>query len=156
MRRSSLVCLALLAASLTGCTATARLYPVKGPLAAATPPPVLSARVTAHPPHSLSVLMTLPDGERIGGSLYVVMPAPKAPLPADVPPAMTAEWDTVYGKGAYVAHVLGQGQDARGQLVGDRGTTIRMELHFDTVARRMTSVAEDNKGNLFKVTFDRG
>ncbi len=156
MRRSLLVCLTLAAAALTGCTAEIHLYPVKGPLVATTPPPVLNAKLTAHPPRSLSVMLALADGEKVTGSLYVTLPTPKEPLPPTVPLAMTTDWDAVYGHGTYVAHVLGQGQDARGKLIGEHGTTVNMEIHYTPGGPPLIGVAEDNKGNIYKVTVDRG
>ena len=71
---------------------------------------------------------------------------------------MTTQWDAVYGQGDYVAKVLGQGQDAQGVLTGSNGLTVKMEVHASGSANPahgtdVRGVAEDNKGNIYKVTF---
>jgi len=153
MKRLSSAWVLFCVAGLAGCSAYGHFYPVKGPLAAQTPPPVLVGKFTAHPPTKLTVAMTLNDGERATGTIYVVLPVPKKPVPANVPPAMTAQWDAVYGRGSYVARVLGQGQDGRGTIVGDRGTALNVEVSYNPRVSPLQGVAEDNAGNVYKVTF---
>lgn len=66
---------------------------------------------------------------------------------------MAANWDTVYGAGYYVAHVVGNKLYARAVLTGNRGTTIRAEFSNEHNERGQTKgVAEDNNGNVFKVS----
>jgi hypothetical protein len=43
---------------------------------------------------------------------------------------MVAVWDTIYGHGFYVAHVLGTPQFARATLTGDKGTTVELEVYL--------------------------
>jgi hypothetical protein len=123
-------------------------------MASQTPPAVLPAKFTVHPSaKTLVVSLTMSDGELVTGTLYMVMPVPKKPVPSSVPPAMTEDWDTVYGNGSYTAQVLGQGQDVRGVLTGNRGTSIRMELSYNPPSIPLEGVAQDDKGDLFKVAF---
>jgi hypothetical protein len=71
---------------------------------------------------------------------------------------MDAAWDTVYGQGYYLAHVLGEGQYGRATMTGNQGTSLQVEIH-SSVSRQgsemQTSqpkgVAKDSKGNLYKV-----
>jgi hypothetical protein len=66
---------------------------------------------------------------------------------------MAADWDAVYGTGYYVAHVLGNKLYARAILTGNMGTTIRAEFSNEHNERGQTrGVAEDSKGNVFKVS----
>ena len=104
------LCLLLLGIStMLGCTHTARLYPVQGPLSAQTPLPVLFAKITgAFNPGDISVVLS--DGEMCKGRWVLVHPvqAPKGGTTANVTTnVMSPVWDTVYGPGFYVSHVLG-------------------------------------------------
>src|SRR6516225_3084736 len=96
---------------LAGCTRPARLYPVQGPLSAQTPTPVLFAKVTgAVYPAGISVV--LGDGEQCRGRWTQVEPvqASKGASTGSLVTTagdMSPVWDSVYGPGYYVAHVLG-------------------------------------------------
>ena len=106
-----LLCTALLCTLLISCHATARLYPVQGPLA---------------------------DSDM-------------APL-----------WDSVYGSGFYVAHVLGTRLYARASLAGKTGDSLKVEFYRPEgggnseavpIQGSVRGVAKDGKGNVYKVTF---
>ena len=105
------LCLVLLGIStMLGCSRTARLYPVQGPLSAQTPLPVLVAKVTgAFSPGTISVVLS--DGEICKGRWTQVPPVqvPQGANTANAPATngMSSVWDTVYGSGFYVSHVLG-------------------------------------------------
>ena len=150
---ASILCLGLIA----GCSVLGNFYPVKGPLAASSPGSVFALKFTLHPPASFTVTGTV-AGESVTGTLYRLLPVPKNPPPVTPPPPMTTQWDEVYRQGAYVATVLGTGQDARGTLTGSNGTTFTVEIHAvqpatSGVLGPVMGVAEDSHGNLFKVTF---
>ena len=157
----SLLALSLLCVStLTGC-ATARLYPIQGPLSMRTPPPVYVAKMTgAFNSGDFSVVIG--DGEVCKGR-WAQVPRPNtsnAATTASAPPAnnLSAEWDTVYGTGFYVAHVLGARLYARAVLTGNRGTILNVELYKpdkvrDTAVGAIKGVAKDDKGNIYKVAF---
>jgi hypothetical protein len=158
--KSRLVLLLLGVFTLSGC-ATARLYPVQGPLATQTPSPVYVAKFTgAFTSGNFSVV--LGDGEVCKGR-WAQVPRPKtsdAATPATAGPAnnLSAEWDTVYGTGFYVAHVLGARLYARSVVTGNRGTVLNVELYKpdkveNTTAAAIKGVAKDDKGNIYKVAF---
>lgn len=69
---------------------------------------------------------------------------------------MEAAWDSVYGSGFFVSHLLGK-ERIRATLIGDRGTRLNVELfsHSDSrgILRDIMGVARDDHGNLYKVTF---
>lgn len=170
-KRISLILLAAL--TMFGCTRTARLYPVQGPLSAQTPAPVVLARITGTlNPGDISVV--LGDGEVCRGrwarvpSIDVARGATTATVP--VTGDMSVVWDTVYGTGFYVAHVLGARLYAQAVVTGNRGTVINVELYkpeqqheadvfFDRAIQHgdggsfgaIKGVARDNKGNIFKI-----
>jgi hypothetical protein len=136
-----------------GCSINGRFYPIKGPLAAQAPQPVFAGKFTARPPY-LDVTATLNNGEKATGSLLRVYPVPKGvTLPPPAP--MQDQWDEIFGKGNYVATVLGQGQDAQGVLTGSGGTILNVEIHANGMGGGTTlvGVAQDNKGNLYKIAF---
>jgi len=154
------LCLILLGIfSMLGCSQTVRLYPVQGPLSAQTPLPVLAARLTgALTSGDMSVVLN--DGEICKGRWAQVRPqttigAGTASVPAS---DMSAVWDSVYGSGFYVSHVLGARAYARAVMSGNRGTVLDVEMyrregkHADNAAGAITGVARDNKGNVYKVT----
>jgi hypothetical protein len=94
------------------------------------------------------------DGTKGTGILYMVQPIPKKPVPAGVPGAMSEQWDAVYGKGSYVAKVLGQGQIGRGTVVGEKGSALKVEVSYNPPVNPLEGVATDEAGNVYKVTFD--
>jgi hypothetical protein len=111
----------LVAFTLTGCRATGRLYPVQGPLSTQTPPPVLVAKITGAF-NSGNISVVLADGEVCKGR-WATVTRPRvssgAPLATAAPAEnMSSIWDTVYGSGFYVAHVLGARLYAQAQLQG--------------------------------------
>jgi hypothetical protein len=142
---------------LTGCFRSGRLYPVQGPLAAQTPPPIFAAKVTGAF-YSGSIKVTLADGEVCQGPWRMVprTPTNKGTTPSDAiaKPEMAAAWDTVYGQGFYLARVLGARMHVQGDLPGSKGTTLRVEMYRNEAPEGIydiKGVAMDNKGNIYKV-----
>lgn len=121
---------------LTGC-ATGHLYPVRGALAAQTPPPVYKVKMDSGD----SMSATLANGEVCSGTwLDVVQEDPTAR-------DMSADWDLVYGKGFFQSNVQGKIGIARALLRCPKGETVKVE--FDSTK----GVATDNSGDVFKLTF---
>lgn len=159
--KSRLVFLLLIVSTLSGCSATARLYPVQGPLSAQTPLPVYLAKLTGAL-NSGSISAVLNDGEIGKGRWHVihrVIPAKGADAATD-PTAfnMSAEWDFVYGPGFYVSHVLGARQYARAVVTGNKGTVLNVEMYKPNNEENNTpsaikGVAKDNNNNVFKLAF---
>ena len=154
------VLLLLCVSTLSGC-ATARLYPVQGPLSLHTPVPIYVAKFTgAFNSGNLSVVLA--DGEVCKGR-WATVTRPNHPSDATAASAvsannLSAEWDTVYGAGFYVAHVLGARLYARAALTGSRGTLLNVELYKpdrveNTAVGAIKGVAKDDKGNIYKVAF---
>lgn len=141
----------LAALTLSGCVimAPGHLYPVQGPLAGATPPVVYSLFMNGvYDSGTFSV--TLPDGEKCTGKWNVI--APNDPNARQ----MSAAWDSVYGAGFFVAHVLGSRVFASAVLTGNKGTTLNVQV-YDPQPGNVSAaigVAKDNSGNLFKLTME--
>ena len=151
----------LLGISLTlGCTHTARFYPVQGALSSQTPAPVLVGKITgSFTPKDISVVLS--DGEVCKGHWVMVHPAqvPKGANTATLATTngMPAAWDTVYGPGFYVSHVLGARLYAQAVATGDKGTVLNVEMyrspaeHGAIPADAVKGVAKDNKDNIYKL-----
>jgi hypothetical protein len=133
-----------------------KLYPVSGPLASQTSPPVFSGKIS-RPMFSMKSNFTLlkswtvANGETLQGKCSVVTassPDTKTPgAPDSYPPQpnLAFAWDAIKGQGYYVAHVLGN-KIAQGIFTGNLGTVLQVES-LDNVS----GVAADNKGNVYKI-----
>ena len=148
---------------MVGCTATARLYPVQGPLSLQTPLPVFAGKLDGAI-NSGNVSFVMSDGELCKGRWTRLVPVrdPKGATTAGAPssagtPAtsgMSSVWDAVYGSGFYVAHVLGDQYYAQGVITGDRGTVVNVEFyHAVRPSTHIAGVARDSKGNIYKMVF---
>jgi hypothetical protein len=124
------------AALLSGC-ATGHLYPVQGPLAAKTPPPIYKIKMD----NGDTMTARLGIDEVCHGTWLDI--AQNDPDARD----MSAEWDLVYGNGFFLANVLGNISIARANLTCPKDMTLTAE--FDSVK----GVAKDNNGNVFRLTF---
>ena len=132
---------------MSGCTAVARLYPVQGPLSAQTPQPVFTGKINGFI-KSGNVSFVIAGGESFKGQWTRV----DSPAAGD----MQAAWDTVYGAGYYVAHVLGTGFYGRSKITGSLGTVLAVEFYQINPAPgrvHVIGVAKDSHGNIFKMAF---
>lgn len=144
-----LACVALL---LSGCYRIGRLYPVQGPLAAQTAPPIYAAKMTGAF-NSGNITVTLANGEVCKGAWGMVSREPTdttTPSGVNWPKA----WDAVYGGGYYTANVLGARLHVRSTLTGSNGATLDVEMYRRDVPGQLTEirgVAQDNRGNIYKI-----
>ncbi|HTB67478.1 MAG TPA: hypothetical protein VK727_14710 [Steroidobacteraceae bacterium] len=129
--------LLLFAALLVSGCATAHLHPVQGPLATQTPPRTYAVSMDS----AAIVAVTLSKGEVCRGSWSNL--AKEDPTERD----LSAEWDLVYGNGAFAANVLGTLGIARAILTCTSGMTMNVEFNSTK------GVAKDSNGNVFKLTF---
>src|SRR5579863_1686799 len=95
-----------------------KLYPVQGPLASQTTPPVYSGQIRR--PMFGGALPTLlkswivANGEVLTGKCAAVKPSslnektPGAPDSYPPQPDLAFAWDAIYGQGYFAAHILGQ------------------------------------------------
>src|ERR1700691_646100 len=134
-----------------------KLYPVQGPLASQTTPPVFSGQMK-RPIFSVGgwpkLLRSGPraTGEVLPGKCAEVKASSgntKAPgRPESYPPQpnLAFAWDAIYGQGYFSAHILG-GKIWQGIFTGNQGTVLQVELLLDG----QHGAAVDNKGNIYKV-----
>ena len=144
---------------LSGCFASARLYPIKGPLAEQAPQPIYAARAEAGF-RSGSFSATLGNGEKCNGQWKRVTRTPRETGigPADAE-SLAPAWDAVYGSGFYTANVLGADVRIAGQIPCSRGSSLRVDAIQHSIgsgtdaALVIKGVAMDGKGNIYKMAF---
>ncbi len=164
MKTRFFVVMLLCACFLSGCARVAHLYPVQGPLAAQTPPPIYTGRITGVI-NSGSIFVKLANGQQFSGRWQAQSVGALAKESrAGVVPAfnLSAEWDAVYGPGFYTAHVLGAHLFVGTTLTGNQGGALQLEMISqpvetadakDIAAPHISGVARDDKGNVYKVAF---
>ncbi|MGB9406332.1 MAG: hypothetical protein WCA89_02285 [Terracidiphilus sp.] len=150
---------------ISGCYRYAHLYPIQGPLASLTPPPIYTAKITgAWNSGNLSV--TLANGEVFSGpwkEISVKARTQSAAAGVPVQFNLASAWDAVYGQGFYTAHVLGTPLFVQAVLTGNQGTVLQVEMYrqehgSDTDPNSaapldIKGVAKDSNGNIFKMAF---
>jgi hypothetical protein len=144
---------------ISGCQINGHLYPVQGSLAALTPAPIFTAKITGTlAPRTIRAV--LGNGEIFSGSWSVPSVktrAERAAAGTPQPTSLAREWDTVYGQGFYTAHVLGTRFFAQTVVTGSQGTVLQVEMyrqvHGDDAAAPIDikGVAKDSKGNIYKL-----
>jgi hypothetical protein len=158
MKPKFVLALLVVAAALTTTPAFGqKLYPVQGPLASQTPPPVFKGQIR-RPMFSAPGLprllksWTVADGEVLKGKCVGVKvtsvnaKTPGEPYSYPPQPNLAFAFDAVYGQGYFAAHVLGT-EIWQGTFTGDNGTILQVEILSDREGR---GVAVDNKGNVYK------
>jgi len=131
---------------LTGCTARLLLYPVSGPVASQTPPPIFRGKITIGAKNrSGDFIATMANGETFQGRWRLTS---AGPIDTSSPTDLGISWDAVYGPGYYVSHVLGVRQCMETTTTGSRATQLHLKICGDE-----RGVAKDNAGNLYKVVF---
>lgn len=81
---------------------------------------------------------------------------PKGATTASAPASngMSSVWDTVYGSGFYVSHIVGSKYYAQALVSGSRGTVFNVEMFGLAPAQNgARGVAKDNKGNVYKLVY---
>ena len=155
------IAIALLVSGCYG-AATARFYPVRGPLTQQAPAPVLVGTLT-ETFNSGSIKLVLENGEVCKGH-WSPVPRPSRTESGTTSKGtaedMSAVWDEIYGSGFYVARVLGSRRYAAATAVGNHGTKVYVEIYepesepHETDASRIRGVAKDSIGNVYKITFE--
>ncbi len=167
--KTSLLAALLAVSALTGCTSYGHLYPVQGPLAAMTPPPIYVAKLSLVANIKKPVTVGAHSNDR-SGKIHVVVGSEQfdgrwqliygqtATANAQDATALPAAWDTIYGQGFYVAHVLGTPLFVHTTLNGTQGTVLEVAWceqqeydgdHNPTLVSK--GVARDSHGNVYKL-----
>jgi hypothetical protein len=144
---------------LSGCHADAKLYPIQGPLAQLSPPPVFAAKVTGGVKVN-NFYAAITDGEKVScaftngvGKQRYSDPHP----PEDLGPFnMAPAWDAVYGSNFYEAHIVGVHDPYYWcSATGDKGTTLHVAIQVGvntnlSASQNVKGVVQDDKGNIYK------
>jgi hypothetical protein len=150
---------------ISGCNGYGHLYPVQGPLASMAPQPVYNFSYTypGSPKNDRGqngdLSMVLSDGEIFQGPWKMTYQKPamgNASAGTQESSSMATAWDTVYGQGFYVAHILGsKPYFMHVALTGNKGTTLQVEWYepefSGTTIQGTNGIAEDSKGNIYKL-----
>jgi hypothetical protein len=162
MMKARLLVIALALSTFTGCLTAlnARMYPVKGALAAQAPRPVLAARIALRQNGEIS--LTLADGETAKGRWTEARPiwSPNRAAGSVLSPydEMAALWDSIYGPGYYEAQVLHSQVHAQATVNGNKGTVLNVEFlreeeqRYRSTCFVLLGVAKDSNGNIYKIT----
>ena len=152
---------------ISGCHGYGHLYPVQGPLASMSPVPTYTFNITypGSPKYDRNqtgeVSMVLANGEAFSGPWQMAYKSGTQVAGAATPESnnMAAAWDAVYGKGFYVAHILGANRVADIALTGTQGTGLQIEWWDQSSAGDGTTIVgtkgigQDSKGNIYKLVW---
>ena len=154
--KTRIVLFAFIAVVISGCSTTATLYPIKGPMSTISPLPTPIAKVNGILGNSGTILLVLPDGEVCKGRWSSIAPMSvgfsAASASGSATSGLSSVWATVYGSDYSLANVPGINK-GEAMLVGDKGTVIQIEFYTGSGTANGTGVAKDNKGNIYKVLF---
>ena len=144
----------MLIALLSGCSTTASLFPVDGPLAKLSPPPVLSATADGITGGTGNISLVMPDGERCKGRWSSIAPMSyrrtTGSAAGTATDGLNSVWTSVYGSSFSVGNVPGVNK-GEAMLIGYSGTVMQMEFFTGSGTANGTGVAKDNRGNTYKV-----
>jgi hypothetical protein len=148
------ISLALALLANTGCSTTASLFPVKGPLSSIAPLPVILAKADGIWGNTGSISLTMPDGEMLTGRWSSVAPQQTtfSSVSAFSQGGMAGAWAQVFGNGFSVSNVPGVNK-GEAMLTGKKGTVMQVEFVTGSGTANGNGVAKDNRGNVFKVIF---
>jgi hypothetical protein len=156
----TLVC----ACATSQCAAPGQFYLIYGPLASQTPQEYSAAfKGDLNHPESLSAVLAYGEGFQ---GRWISTSAGKTRFqdtPTPPQPELRLAWDTIYGQGFFIAHVLGARFFERAVLTGSKGTVLQVEIYrrvhdSDSDSRvaaplDIQGVAQDDKGDIYKVVF---
>jgi hypothetical protein len=148
--------IALITLLLAGCSTSAYLYPVSGPLSKQVPLPVLKATVDGIMGNTGNIYITLPSGEKLSGRW-----ASMAPMEVGysygsgsgyATNGMQSVWTQVYGSTFTVKNKAGVNK-GEAFLTGSNGTSMQVEFYTGSGTANGTGVAKDSLGNVYKTIF---
>lgn len=132
------VCPIIVACACAGCAVVSiHLYPVE------PQKPILSGTLIGNPV-SGTISLRSADGEKFSGPC-------KFGSAAGVNDDLKGAWDSVYGQGDYVAHVVGSAAHCTATLTGSLGTVFHVESYNESVGTPLKGIAQDSQGNIYKL-----
>ncbi len=119
------------------------LYPVEASSVGQPQRSILSGTIIYAGP-SATISFRLPDGEKLHGPCTFGSAA-------GVNDDLREPWDSVYGQGDYVAHVVGSPTHCTATLTGSEGTVFHIESYNETAGTPLKGIAQDSNGNIYKL-----
>jgi hypothetical protein len=127
----------------TGCALQiVHLYPVQASSVGQPQSPILSGTIVYGPVATIS--FQSPDGEKFHGPCTFGSAA-------GVNDDLKEPWDSVYGQGDYLAHVVGSLAHCTATLTGSKGTVFHVESYNETAGTPPKGIAQDSNGNIYKL-----
>ena len=134
----------IFAGACTGCAVGAiHLYPIEASSVGQPQKSILSGTII-YAPVSATISFRLQDGEKFFGPCTFGSAA-------GVNDDLKATWDSVYGQGEYLAHVVGSGTHCTATLTGSKGTVFHIESYNETAETPLKGIAQDSNGNIYKL-----
>ena len=132
-----------------GCSTTAYLYPVSGPLSKSAPPPVLTANVNGITGNTGTGSLVLPDGETCDGRWSSAAPN----YSSSVSGTLWGLYGSVVGFSGTATGIAPGVNRGEAFFVCGKGTTIKAEFFTGSGTANGYGVAEDNRGNVYRMIF---
>jgi hypothetical protein len=129
--------------AIAGCAVGAiHLYPIESPTAGQPSNPILNGTIV-YAPGAATLSFRLPNGEKFSGPCTFGSPA-------GVNDDLKAAWDSVYGQGDYISHVVGSPTHCTATLTGNQGTVFHVES-YGGPQNPIKGIAQNGNGNLYKL-----
>jgi len=137
-----------LTGGLAGCSTTARLYPVEGPLSSQIPIPVITATVSGITGNNGPIKMTMPDGATCAGEWS----SAAASQVTSSSGSLIGIYGATYFQGVSIG--AGKGQNP-GRAIANCSDGNQVDVEFVTGAGTATGfgIARDRRANVFRVLF---
>jgi hypothetical protein len=134
----------IFACASTGCAVGAiHLYPIEASSLGQPQKSILRGTMI-YAPGSATISFRLPDGEKFSGPCTIGSAA-------GVDDALKVTWDSVYGQGDYLAHVVGSQTHCTATLTGSKETIFHVESYNETAETPVKGIAQDSNGNIYKL-----
>lgn len=138
--------IALIAIFITGCSTTATLFPIEGPLSKTVPVKYITAHVGSVQRHSGDISLVMADGDTCQGKWSAAAGARTVSASG----SLIKTYNSIYGSASGITS--GTGKPGTAFLVCSSGRTIDMEFIIGRGSSGF-GFAKDNKDNVFKVLF---
>jgi hypothetical protein len=148
MRGILIVLSMLFSLMMSGCSITASMVPVEGPLSQLRPVPIIEATVDGVMGHTGTISMTMPDGEQCSGRWSSAAGTGISYGSG----SLFGTYGAAYGTGFAIS--TGHGQNpGQAFLTCNRGTTMQIEFVTGSGTAHGFGFAKDNNGNVYKLIF---
>ena len=133
---------------MSGCSITATLFPVEGPLSKDVPIPQITATVNGIMGNNGKISLVMPNGESCSGQWSSAAGAGVSISSG----SLIGTYGSVYGTMTTVSTGVGQNPGAA-FITCDQGRTMEMEFVTGAGTAHGFGFAKDNRGNVFRVLF---